>query len=357
MPVVIQGFVKNRKRQWGHQGSNVSLIHTAVAATRVLPWRGVPTINPNWTFEDVDDGTLIGVQAPSQRRWDITSPPAGPLAYDDIPDLLNPSLHGGVTPTGGGAAKTWTYEPDYEVPANTPLGMVTEQYGDDVLTDWAQLIGGVFETVEISGEVGAGPVQISSTMRFAKANGTGYTDHPVSGTVPTTPLTLDDTPAWVYADDLELFLDNAAAGIGGTKIENALHTFNLRITNEFDLKSFANGSNTRFQIQGYGRGPVSIELVAQYAKTSQTVGLLSEADKWLLNAPTKRFAEMRFTSPEIITGTTPYSWVNRLAGFYSVRDDGEIGNNTTLTLTLQAKLDATLGYGIWSRVVNARATL
>lgn len=359
----IQGFVRSRKRQWGYQGSNSSLIDTAVAASRIYPYRGVPDVNPNWTFEDIDDGTLVGVQAPSQRRWDITSPPAGPLAYDDLPALLTASLHGGVTPTGGGTAKTWTFQPNYANIAATPLGMLTEEYGDDVgdpsgetPADWFQLIGGVFETLTLSGETGAGPLQASGTLRFASAGSSGSTDYPVSGSVPAA-LTIDADPAWVYLDDCELFIDDTAGGIGTTKITDAVHSINLSVTNSFDLKSFANGSNSRFKIRGYGRGAVAITLAIEFAKTSATVGTGSESDDWMSSTAVKRFVELRFTSPELAQAGSPHSFVVRMPLYYTTRADGERGGNTVVTLTGTAKHDDTLGYAARAVVVNQLSSL
>jgi hypothetical protein len=357
MVSVVQGFVPLRKRIWGYQGSNVSLLQTAAAGARVMPYRGPLVINPNWTFEDTDQGDLVGIQAPSMRRWDNTSSPSGPVAFDDLPWLLTPSVHGGVTATGGGAAKTWAFQIDSDTPSATPLGYITEQWGDDVLTDWHQGIGGIIEELTVTGDVGGGPLQASFKMRFAKALGTGYTDYQESGTVPNTALSIDDTPAWVYLDDCELFIDDTAGGIGVTKISDALETLRLVVRNIIDIKSPANGSNTRFTAQAFARARMEIELALTFAKTTQTVGENSEADDWLQTAATKRFVELRFTSPEIITGSTPYSWVVRIPLFYTTREDGENGNNTRVTLTGTAKTDSTLTYPIRSVVVCATASL
>lgn len=356
MPSVVQGFVPLRKRIWGYQGSNVSVFDTAAAGARVMPLRGPLVINPNWTFEDVDQGDLVGVQAPSMRRWDVTASPSGPVAYDDLPWELTPLLHGGVTPSGGGAAKTWAFQVNSQTPSATPLGIITEQWGDDVLTDWHQGIGGVFEEVTLSGDVGGGPVQLSGTMRFASGKGTGYTDYQEDGTVPAA-VTIDDTPAWVYLDDLEMFIDDSAAGIGGTKITDAVESVRLTVRNIIDIKQYANGSNTRFQAAALARARMEIELSTTFAKTTQTVGEGSEADDWLTNTPTKRFIELRFTSPEIITGSTPYSWIVRVPLFYTTREDGENGNNTRVTLTGSGKYDSDLAYPIRSVVVCATTDL
>lgn len=356
MPSVVQGFVPKRRRIWGYQGSNVSLFGTAVAGARVLPYRGPLVINPNWTFEDTDEGDLIGVQAPNQRRWDVTTSAQGPLAYDDLPFPLSALLHGGVTPTGGGAAKTWPFQVNSQTPSATPLGIITEQWGDDVETDWHQGIGGVIEEATITGEVGAGAMQLNYSMRFADAGGTGYTDYPESGTVPAA-LVIDDAPAWVNLDDFELFIDDAHGLIGTTKITDALETLSLTVRNIIDIKQYANGSNTAFKAAALVRARMEIELALTFAKTAQTVGEGSEADDWLSATAVKRFIELRATKNQMITGSTPYSWVTRLPLFYTTREDGESGNNTRVTLTGSGKYDADLGYPIRSVVVCALTSL
>ena len=359
MPI-LGGFTRFRKLQFGYQGSNFSAHYgTSVAASRVMPWRGVPDINRNATFADVDTGTLHKAVLPYYVRGDFTLPTTGELTYDDMPVIWNAALKANNAPTGGGAAKTWTFQPA-STGSPDPLGFFTVEQGDDVgdpspetPSDWFQLTGGLIETLTISGPDNMGPLTHSATWRFGKAASTGATDYPVSGTVPTAALTVDDTPSYIELGDGELFIDDTAVGIGTTKISDALHSMELSITNNYDLKAFANGSNTKYQIHAIGRGEQEITLALQFAKTSQTVGTGSEADDWFSSDPVKRFVELRFTRNEIIASSTPYSMSIRLPMVYTTRTDGEIGGNTTVTLTGTALYDSTLGYAIRSVVVNA----
>jgi hypothetical protein len=171
--------------------------------------------------------------------------------------------------------------------------------------------------------------------------------------VPTASLSVDSTPSYIELGDAELFIDDAYTGIGTTKISDALHSMELSITNNYDLKAFANGSNTKYQIHAIGRGEQEITLSLQFAKTADTVGTGSEADDWFSSDPVKRFVELRFTRNEIITGSTPYSLSIRMPLVYTTRADGEIGGNTTVTLTGTALYDSSLGYAIRAVVVNA----
>jgi hypothetical protein len=350
---IAGGQTRYRRILVGYQGSNFAAHYaTAVAATRQVPWSGVPDVNPNWTFPEVDTGTLGDAVMPYRVRGDFTHPTTGQLTYNDFPVIGNGALKSNNAPTGGGTAKTWTFQPA-ETGSPDPLGFILMQQGDDVgdpagesPADWFQELGGLIETVTLTGPDDMGPLQHSATWRFGKVNSTGSTANPVSGTVPTAGLSVDSTTNYIYLADCELFIDDAFSGIGTTKIADALHSLDMTITNEFDLKSFANGSNTRFQIHAIGRGKQTIDLSLQFAKTSQTVGTGSEADDWYAATAVPRFVELRFTSPEIITGSTPFSLSLRMPVVWLTRSDGEIGGNTTVTLTGRAFYDANLGYRI-----------
>ena len=350
----IAGFSRFRKRQWGYQGSNSSVINTKAVATRALPWKGVPDVNLNYVWPDQDEGSLHKISAPYQTANDITETVTGPANYNDLPYLFTAGIIGGITATGA-TAKQWAFQPTSLT--SSPLGMFTEEFGDDVLTDWWQLIGTVAESFTLTGDNTMGPLQISANLRMASWKSTSSTDHPVSGTVPTAALTVDSAPTPVFLGDCELFLNATSGAIGTTKITDALEGLVLTVTNGNDNKRYANGSNTRFAIAGYGLGSQEITLALTLAKTSQTVGLLSENDLWFDDTPAKRFCELRFTSPVIITGVIPYSLSLRLPFFYTVRADGEAGNNTNITLTGTAVYDSGLGYAFRAVPVTTLAAL
>jgi hypothetical protein len=71
-------------------------------------------------------------------------------------------------------------------------------------------------------------------------------------------------------------------------------------------KRFANGSNTRFQLSGYGRGGRQIDVTLRVAKTTETIAERAAIDSTSAPGPL-RYIELRSTAPDIITGTTPYS--------------------------------------------------
>lgn len=358
----VQGFTRYRKLQTGYQGSNSSVLLTAAAATRVLPLRGAPDVNLNWTYADIDQGNLYKVQAPYKTAIDATQSGRGPLTYNDFPYYASATLESGITPTGGGAAKTWTHQPA-GTGSPEPIGYFTNQWGDDVdgvgeaFNDWFQFLGAIGSRLVLTGPQNMGPVEVEQTWRYSDARYAGSTDRPISGTVPTAGLVVDANPTFVFLGDLEFFLNDTAGAIGTTKISNAVHALTLTIENDLDPKTFANGSNTRFTIQDWGRGEQRVTLEMTYAKTADTVGTGSESDDWTDNDPANRFAELRFTSPSNAQAGIPYSLVIRLAMRNVTRREGEIGGNSVVILTGDGFYDATLGYAIRAVAVNTLAAL
>ena len=354
MPI-LGGLTRFREHQWGYQGSNSSLISTPVAATRSMPLSGTPDINRNVTFPDDDQGSVDPISAPYYGALDITESLTGVLDYDSLPWYLSTTVVGGTASTGGGGAKTWTQQ---ATSLTRPiLGLITEEFGDDVTVDWYQLFGGVGQSLEISAPDDNGPLTVNLGMSFAGFKSTGSTSYPVSGTVPTTGLTVAADPPRIFAGDGELFIDDAYTGIGATKIADALISFTASITNEIDKKYAINGSNSRFQAIDQMVGSREITLQMQFHKTTATVGTGSESDDWMSSTPVKRFVELRFTRPApFITGSTPYSWVLRMPLYYTTREDTDLNNNTTVTLTGTVVYDANLGYALRSVTVNALST-
>lgn len=353
MPI-LGGFVRFREHQWGYQGSNSSLISTPVAAVRSMPLSGTPDVIRNATFDEADQGSVDPIMAPYFGALDITESLTGRLDYDSLPWYISAAVKSGTTPTGGGSAKTWTQQADS---LTRPIaGYVTEEFGDDVTVDWYQFFGGIAESLEISGE-GNNALEVNLGMRFAGFKSTGSTSYPVTGTVPTSGLTVASDPPHVFLADGELFINDSAAAIGTTKISDALNAFSWSVNNTIDSKYAANGSNTRFQPFDLPIASREVTLRLQFHKTSATVGTGSESDDWMSSTPVKRFVELRFTRPSpFITGTTPYSWSLRLPLYYTTREEVDSNGNTNIALTGTVVYDSTLTYAIRSVTVNALAT-
>ena len=334
----FQGFTRLRRHQAGKQSAFAS----NTAATRRLPYRGAIVVNPERTDPDVDVGSLDPILAPFAGPMEVTGSWEGKLAYDDAPYLWSGLIKSGVTPTGG-TAKTWTYQAasltadDFEY--------FTDEWGDDVSSDYIIGGSGVIDSLEVGFSEDLAAFDVNAALVYARAQ---------IGSGPTGGLSVDDTPQWVYGADTEVFLDSAHGSIGTTKLTDAVRGVTLTISSNLDQKRFANGSNTRFQLAGYGRGAREIELAITAEKSTAWIAEAATLDDAV--AP-ERFIEIRTTSPEIITGSTPWSHSIRLPVHLFSRSDGEIGGNTNITLTYRGYYDADLGYALRVVVVNTLSAL
>jgi hypothetical protein len=339
---MAQGFIRFRKHQVGKQ----TVLGTAVAATRVLPWRGAIEYDPNRTLPDVDVGNLDPVLAPYTGAREVSGSWAGPVPFDDLAIVYSAGIQGGIAPTGGGSDKTWTVQAWSTAAA--PFDTYTDEWGDDTSEgagDGIQGIGGVLDSWTLSFGEDLGVFNLDASVIYATA---------ALGDTRTTGLSIDATPNWMYGADTEVFLDSVAGSIGTTKIVDAIRGAQLSVQNNLDQKRYANGSNTRFQLSAYGRGERVIELQLTVEKTAATIAERATLDD---EPVPDRFIELRTTSPEIITGVIPYSNSIRIPARLISATDGEIGGNATITFTYRAFYSATLGYAFRAVLVNTLAAL
>lgn len=334
----IQGFTRFRRHQVGKQSSFAS----NTSATRRLPFRGALVVDPAREDPDVDVGSLDPILAPFNGPKSVTGTWEGKLAYDEAPYLWAGLIKGGVTPTGG-TAKVWTFQAA-SLTADD-FDYFTDEWGDDVSSDYIIAGSGVLESLEVGFSEDLSAWDVNASTVYARAQ---------LGTGPTGGLVIDDTPQWVYGADTEVYLNNTFSTIGSTKLVDAIHGATVRVTNNLDQKRFANGSNTRFELAGYGRGAREIEVELVVAKTTATIAEAATLDD---EPVPERFIELRTTSPEIITGATPFSQSISLPGRLISRSDGEIGGNSTITLTYRGFYDSDLGYALRVVVTNTLASL
>jgi hypothetical protein len=331
----VAGLQRHRKLQVGFQTAFAS----NVPATVVLPYRAAPQINPNLEDPDVDVGSLDPVLAPFAGALELTDTWTGKHDYDHSPALWALILK--PVASTGGTAKTYTFQAASLT--QDPFAYASTQWGDDVTTDW-QNFGGVIGDTFTTGfdeELGAWDVDFGTIASRVLIGG------------PTGGLSVQESLPWVYGADTEIFLDTAFGSIGTTRLVDNVHTFQMAITANNDPKRFANGSNTRFQIANFGRGAREIEFTLGVAKTAATIAERARIDD---APPALRFLEARATSPEIITGSTPYSLSIRAPVRLISAVDAEFGsNNTGYEFTYRARYNSDLGYAIRAVVVCARA--
>ena len=336
----IQGLTRFRSHQWGLQ----SALNTPVAATRRMAMRGAIEINPNWTERDVDTGSIDPTQAPYRVGSDVTATVTGELEYNHLPLFQEGGVRAGITPTGAGTAKTWAHQA-LSLTATALEPGFTDEWGDDVTTDVIQGYGGVFESLQYSFDETLGPWQFSHAARFS-----GF-DYPITRTPG---LTVEEDAALVFGADTSLYVDDSSGSIGITPIASALRGATINIANTLDLKRYANGSNARFRIDGYGLSDREITATFRFEKTAAIVGAATEVAKWLNADSQTRYLRVLVTSEVEAESGIPYSWDQRFSGTWMTRSDSEIGGNSVVELVLRARYSTALSYIYRSVVVNTR---
>lgn len=335
----IQGFTRFRKHQVGKQ----TAFSSNVAATRAIPYRGPIVVDPAREQPDVDVGSLDPILSPFNGALSVTSTWTGKEAFNDASMLWAMTLKDVTAPTGGATGRIWTFTAASLTADDFPY--ITDEWGDDATTDF--LIGGsaVINSLEVGFGDDLSAWDVSADVVYARVQ---------IGSGPTGGLTVDSTPNWVYGADTEVYLDTTAANIGTTKLTDAIHGATVTVNNNLDLKRWANGSNTRFQLGGYGRGEREITVELVVAKTTATIAERATLD----DTPVpNRYIELKTTSPEIIGASTPFSQSIRVPARLISASDGEIGGNSTITFTYRGFYDSTLTYAIKVVVVNEQLTL
>jgi hypothetical protein len=339
----IAGFIRFRKHQVGI--ASTAAFASNVAATRILPYRGAIQIEPNRTTPDVDTGSLDPVLPSFFGALDVTGSWDGKAAFNDLPYIYSLGVKGGVTPTGSATGRIWTYQAA-SLTADA-FDFVSDQWGDDVTADLITGGAGVINTWNVGFGEDLSAFDVSAELYYARAS---YGSNGFTGG-----LTIDSAPAWLYGAHTVVYMDTVAGAIGTSPILDAVHSAEFSVNNNLDRKRFANGSNSGFNLAGYGRGPREIEFTIQVAKTVQTFTEAQTLDD--TPVPTRYF-DIKTTSTEIIPGgSTPFSNSIRFAAELISREDTELENNSTITLKYRAKYDATLGYALRCVVTNSLASL
>ncbi len=349
----VQGLVRLRKHQFGRQAD----FGVKATATRAYPLSGVPDVNLNWTDPEVDEGSIDPVSAPRREKPELGASLDDPqVTYNNLPQKLSAFFGGDVDPTGAGTAKTWAYTPESETPEEDDK--FTYEFGDDVLTDWYQFGDGIITECVFTIPDGLGVITSSDTWLFGSVSSTGSTDSPVDGTVPTPGLVIEKDPALVYGKDLAIYLADSVAGLSAGQILDALHGGEISLSREVDQKLYANGDQS-FDTDAYATASRAIMFRFRFAKTTDTVGLTSESDKWMSDTAVTRYVRLIFTSTALAqtSGAIPYSWTVTAPFRYYTREEDAIGGNTIIVLEGHAFFDADDLDGVFdTTVVNTLAS-
>lgn len=336
---VGDGLVRLRANQLGKQ----TLIHTPVAATRRMPWKGLVTYDPQRTDPEIDTGSIDPVIRPYSMAPVIEWSPTGVLDYDSLPHRLSAGLKGGVSPVVTSTSAVWTYQ-IASLTADAFDYWTLDSGDDQSATDGIEAYGGVADQLQETMGEELGPIEFSDAWVFAGAN---------LATDRTAGLTVDEDITFVMGDETDITIDGTAGSIGITPIVDAFHTYELSINNNLDRKRFANGSNGRRKIAGYGRGGREIELTLRFAKNAATMAEFNTLDD---DTVVPKYIQIRTISPVLASAGVPFSYIRRGAFRLYAGSFGEIGGNATIDLTYRAFYDSTLAYAYRAVVTNQLTT-
>lgn len=340
MPLTpIVGSVRLKAFQLGKEAT----FKTAVAATRRLPWSSAPVIDPHWTFPTGDSGTLDMAFAPYATALDVTLAATGQLTANDAPTIISAGVMGGLSFTTSGTAKTLTASPAST--SQDVFDTYTGEWFDDSTDAW-QGLGGVINDFSLDYPQDLGPIALTANWRFASL-----------GTYPGTPtgaLSVDAAPVFLYAADTDFYVNDNAGAIESTKLTDIAYGATFSVNNNLDLKRFANGSNTRFQIANYGRGlrTVTFKLIG-----AKQTAWINEAVKWIAANPAERFFGIKTNSTVVASAGIPYSLDVRMPGYWLTRGEDTISSNTAFDLNAHNIYDTNLGYPFKMVSIGTRSSL
>ncbi len=341
MPLTpIVGIAPLRQLQLGIE----TTFKTIVPATRRLPWQMTAFATPpGWTFPTADTGTIDEAIAPYGTASNYTATFGGPLASNDAPTIISAGVMGGLVLGTSGTSHSLTASP-----ASTTQDVFdtySMEWGDDS-TDIFNLGGCVINDFTLTYPQDQSPITSTQNWLMSKL-----------GTYPgsfTGALSVDLAPVYLYTADTEFYINDTSGAIETTKLTDIAYGATFQVNNNLDPKRFANGSNTRLQIQNFGRGKRVVTFTLTGAKQSAWV---AEATKWLAAAPSERFFGIKTTSTVNASAGIPHSLDIRMPGFWLTRNEQTISTNTAFDLVAQNVYDTGLGYPFWMKSVSTRATL
>jgi hypothetical protein len=247
---------------------------------------------------------------------------------------------GGVTPTGAGADKTWTFTPSAATPPS--LDSYTVEYVERSPDDNAEMefTYGITDEIEITGTV-----DNLAELRW-RMFGRATADATMTGSIA--------VPTLEYAAPMRwgVFIDSTFAGAGTTQHLGQIYGFRIVYRNAVHPGYYLdNRSTLDFATEEYGRPECEIELDVVHDPDSALFVQGSEADK---TAQTLKFLEIRLTGATVGGGNYSIKW--QMAGYHMADSMEERGNDRDGNLTVRAHYgsayDVTSGQQVKVIVVN-----
>jgi hypothetical protein len=253
-----------------------------------------------------------------------------PLSASEIIELLLGGVRGGVTPTGSGTAKLWTFTP------GTALDSLSIRWHDGA-RPWVGA-GCLINKLKISGDVK------NETLVTAEVIGRSLTQTALTGSLN------DRIPDFIEGWETKIYIDSFGGTAGSTLVSDALINWEIELDNMIARKYYANNS---INAGGLSIGELGVK--AKLTFEASTAMALTEYNNW--NAATRRLVRLFFGDNEVIDGSDKKFVTVDLPGAWETVDLGGTDEGTrTYEMSLDYVYDVTNAFGLQIRAQNARAT-
>lgn len=303
---------------------------TTVAATRKMYFEPDSRLSRERTARPhrFATGTRDNVRAFTLGPTTVGGTVKMPLSASEIIELLLMAIKGGVTPTGAGTAKLWTFTP------GTSLDAATLEW-DDGARAW-EAGGCLVNKLKFSGNVkDANMVEAEVfAMNMALASLTGS-------------LT-DRVPDFIEGWETKLFVDAYGGTPGSTQVTGTLINWDVEMDNKLGRKYFA--ANT---LDAGGITVGEIEIKAKLTFEASPAAAATEFSNW--DGVTERLVRLDFGNNEVIDGADKKFVTVDVPGAWDAFDLGGTDEGTRVyELGLQYVYDLTNAFGLQVRAQNAR---
>lgn len=253
-----------------------------------------------------------------------------PLSASEIIELLLMSINGGVTPTGAGAVKLWTF-----TPGNSLDSATLEWY--DGARAW-EAGGCLANKIKFSGNVK------DAAMFEAEIFGLNWATTSMTGAL------AERTPDIIEGWETSLYVDAFEGTPGSTAVPGTLINWDIEIENGLARKYFADNTQDAGAIT-IGELGVTAKLTYEASPAAAA----TEFSNW--DGVTQRLVRLMFGNNEVIDGSDKKFISVDIPGAWDAFDLGGTNENTrTYELGLQYVYDPTNAFGLQIRAQNARAT-
>lgn len=179
------------------------------------------------------------------------------LTFEQLLHILMCSLKGGVTPTGAGADKTWTFNPTFTADPACDAFSVQRRMTDGS-TNWDEGLSYVMgDSFEISGNIGENA--------HLEANLFG---RPVDTAVALTGAIAVPSVNFVPTSLFKVYIDNTAAGLGGTQLSGSVISFKWHFDAMAQSKFYVDGrADKSFTSYGLRAADFTLDIDAEWMAT------------------------------------------------------------------------------------------